>query len=179
MLFLSVLLSVFSFYTVELRCFLHLLLKGFYLRECYNHSMVFQLVSLLNLVPFLLAWVQSKGRVHSWPLPSPNILSCILVQWPLLNQRWNPWSWWRGNKDTDPGPSVGLDLAPRAFNVHVTGYSNSHLLFMPFSRLWHAGRDNSAVSLELPISLAGLEIWQDVWYPSQSGVGYIRPGFGI
>lgn len=85
---------------------------------------------------------------------------------------------WRSGKDTDPGPILGLDLAPRAFNVVVKGNSTAHL-FRTFSFWRGASGDNGAVSLEFPILVASLEIWQVVWYPPWSGIGYILPGLGI
>ena len=86
---------------------------------------------------------------------------------------------WRHSKDTDPGPVLGLDLAPWAFFVVITGHSRGQPIWT-FS-MWrcHAGKDNHTVSFEFQILVARLEEWGEFWCPSRSGVGDSLPNHGI
>lgn len=91
-----------------------------------------------------------------------------------------PGSWWRDSNDTDLGSILRLDLAPRAFDMVVTGYSTGHPpRLLAFFTQWCDSGDNRAVNLEFPIPVARPEKGHVVWYPSWSGVGYILPDLRI
>lgn len=74
---------------------------------------------------------------------------------------------------------MGLDLAPGAFLVVVTGDSTGHLLRTSSVGRSHANVDHRTVGLEFQILVARLEVRQVVGGPSRSGVGDGLPGIGI